>query len=167
MHLRALLIRWNLTPILLGTALGGVASAGIVFSSPEATAKSSYDSAYGFDRTWNAALRLVRIDLGFKITEKDDSTGYLMFEYKSNESGNKASSGSLEFIRGREADASVKVVVQLPEMPRYHEQVMIDSLSRKLRQEYGDPPAKRSPPPPSAPQKEKDAGAAPEAQDEP
>jgi hypothetical protein len=25
-------------------------------------------------------------------------------------------------------------------MPRYHEQVLVDSLVRKMRQEYGDPP---------------------------
>jgi len=166
MNLRALLLRWNLSPVLLGTALGGIAAGAIVFTSPEATAKSSYESAYGFDRTWNAALRLVRIDLGFKITEKDDATGYLMFEYKSNESGNKSSHGSLEFIRGQEADTPVKVVIQLPEMPRYHEQVMIDSLSRKLRQEYGDPPPKRPTPPPAAP-REKDAGAAPQEEVDP
>ena len=40
------------------------------------------------------------------------------------------------------------VVAQLPQMPRYHEQALLDSLAKKLRQEYGDPPAalKKAPP---------------------
>jgi hypothetical protein len=117
-----------------------------------ANAKSAYDSAYGFDRTWNAGLRLVRVDLGLKVTEKDDVNGYLMFEYHSPESGNKSVPGSMEFIKGKEGD--VKVIVQIAQMPGYHEQVIVDELSRKLRAEYGDPP--RKPPLPSPP---KDAGA--------
>ena len=116
-----------------------------------ASAKSAYDSAYGFDRTWNAGLRLVRVDLGLKVTEKDDANGYLLFDYKSPESGQKPVAGSMEFIRGK--DGSVRVVVQIAQMPGYHEQVLVDNLQRKLRTEYGDPPKKA--PPPSAP---KDAG---------
>ena len=116
-----------------------------------ASAKSAYDSAYGFDRTWNAGLRLVRVDLGLKVTEKDDANGYLLFDYKSPESGQKLVAGSMEFIRGK--DGSVRVVVQIAQMPGYHEQVLVDNLQRKLRTEYGDPPKKA--PPPSAP---RDAG---------
>jgi len=101
--------------------------------------------------TWNAGLRLVRVDLGLKVTEKDDANGYLLFDYRSPESGQKPVPGSMEFIKGK--DGQVRVVVQIAQMPGYHEQVLIDSLSHKLRNEYGDPPKK--PPPPSVP---KDAG---------
>lgn len=131
----------------------GVASA-IVTIGDSATAKTSYDSAYGFDRTWNAAIRMVRVDMGLKVTEKDDATGYLLFEYKSSEGGSKVSSGSLEFIRSREPEAPVRVVVQLPQMPRYHEQMMVDTLVKKMRAEYGEPPPARKP----SPQAPKDAG---------
>lgn len=131
------------------TALMGAAI--VCLPSAPANAKSAYDSAYGFDRTWNAGLRLVRVDLGLKVTEKDDSNGYLLFDYKSPESGQKAVPGSMEFIKGK--DGAVRVVVQIAAMPGYHEQVLVDSLSRKLRAEYGDPPKK--PPLPSPP---KDAG---------
>ena len=105
-----------------------------------ASAKSGYDSSYGFDRTWNAGLRLVRVDLGLKVTEKDDANGSLLFDYKSPESGQKPVPGSMEFIRGK--DGSVRVVVQIAQMPGYHEQVLVDNLQRKLRTEYGDPPKK-------------------------
>ena len=117
----------------------------------DARAKSAYDSAYGFDRTWNAGLRLVRVDMNMKVTEKDEQNGYMLFDYKSPESG-KPVPGSMEFIRAKDTGA-VRVVVQIPQMPGYHEQVMIDTLARKLRNEYGDPP--KAPPKPAPP---KDAG---------
>jgi hypothetical protein len=129
-----------------------IAFAVVALPSTPASAKSAYDSAYGFERTWNAGLRLVRVDLGLKVTEKDDANGYLLFEYKSPESGMKAVPGSMEFIKG--TDGTVRVVVQITQMPGYHEQVLVDHLQRKLRNDYGDPPSK--PPMPSAP---KDAGA--------
>ena len=128
-----------------------IAIAAVALPERPASAKSAYDSAYGFDRTWNAGLRLVRVDLGLKVTEKDDSNGYLLFDYRSPESGQKPVPGSMEFIKGK--DGQVRVVVQIAQMPGYHEQVLVDSLSRKLRNEYRDPPKK--PPVPSAP---KDAG---------
>jgi hypothetical protein len=119
----------------------------IALASSWAEARSSFDSAYGFDRTYNAALRLVRIDLGLKVTEKDDQSGYLVFDYKSVDTGNKVSSGSMEFIRPHEPEGPVRVVVQLPQMPRYHEQVLVDALVRKMHQDYGEPPDHPKPPP--------------------
>jgi hypothetical protein len=156
----------------LSTALAcGVAGA-IVFSGHPAAAESAYESAYGFDRTWNAALRMIRVDMGCKVLEKDDRSGYLMFEYHSAEGGKKVSSGSMEFIRPREQDGAVRIVVQLPQMPRYHEQVLIDTLVRKMRAEYGDPPQARPKPPvepapaaPPAPKDARDGGVAVEAGD--
>ena len=114
------------------------------FGARWADARSQFDSPYGYDRTWNAALRLVRVDNGWKVTEKDDASGYLLFEYKSPENA-KATPGSLELVRGRARDSSVSVLVQLPQMPHYHEQVILDALSAKMRREYGAPPARRPP----------------------
>lgn len=140
-------------PALLGTTAGLAVAGAIVCTSEPASAKGGYDSLYGFDRTWNAGLRLVRVDLGLKVSEKDDAVGYLLFDYKSPEGGARTVPGSMEFIRSKD-DGSVRVVVQIPQMPGYHEQVLLDQLARKLRNEYGDPP-KKAPPPSSS----KDAGA--------
>lgn len=120
-------------------------------SAAPAFAKGAYDSAYGYDRTWNAGVRLVRVDLGLTISEKDESAGYLLFDYQSPESGKKVVPGSMEFIRS--GANVVRVVVQIPQMPGYHEQVVVDRLARKLRSDYGEPP-KRAPAPPTS-----DAGA--------
>ncbi|MGH7295368.1 MAG: hypothetical protein ACRELB_10565, partial [Polyangiaceae bacterium] len=99
---------------------------------------------YGYERTWNAALRLVRVDNGWKVTEKDDANGYLLFDYKS-PSGDKPYPGSMELVKSSDPDGPVSVLVQLPAMPQYHEQVLLDALASKMRREYGDPPMHRTP----------------------
>lgn len=135
-------------PALLGVSAAAV----LALTAVGLEAKSSYESPYGYDRTWNAALRLVRVDNGWKITEKDDGSGYILFEYKSPEN-TRPTSGSLELVRGRDPNAPVSVLAQLPQMPHYHEQVLLDALASKMRREYGDAPTPKKPPAP-----ESDAG---------
>ncbi|HEY8073529.1 MAG TPA: hypothetical protein VIF62_05455 [Labilithrix sp.] len=148
----------RLRTVAIGASAVLAVAAAVAWPSSDASARGAYESLYGFDRTWNAGMRLVRVDLGLKVTEKDEPNGYLLFDYKSPESGPKPVPGSMEFIRGKE-DGSVRVVVQIPQMPGYHEQVMVDALAKKLRTEYGDPPKR-------APISPRDAGA-PEAGDQP
>jgi hypothetical protein len=131
---------------LLAGGAGAVALA-LALGSEPAAAKSAYESNYGYDRTWNAGMRLVRVDLGLKIAEKDEGAGYLLFDYTSPEGGKKPVPGSMEFVRSRDTGA-VRVIVQIPQMPGYHEQVLVDQLARKLRTEYGDPPKRPTPSPP-------------------
>lgn len=139
----------TLCAILLGAATASVASG--------VAAKAAYESPYGYDRTWNAALRLIRVDNGWKVNEKDEPNGYLLFDYKSPESA-KASPGSLELVKARDDDGAVSVLVQLPQMPHYHEQVILDALAAKMRREYGDPPAHKPAPSRPIPQDPVDAG---------
>jgi hypothetical protein len=123
--------------------------AAVAVTAPGAAAKSAYESPYGYDRTWNAVLRLVRVDNGWKVTEKDDQSGYLLFEYRSPESA-KTTPGSMELVRGSGQESPVGVLVQLPQMPHYHEQVLLDALASKMRREYGDPPVHKKAEEPSA-----------------
>ena len=141
---------------LVGVLSGLLVTGAIAITAGLADAKSTLESPYGYDRTWNAALRLVRVDNGWRITEKDDSNGYLLFDYASPESGGKKKTtpGTLEVVRGRDSDSPVSVLVQLPEMPHYHEQVMLDALASKMRREYGDPPVHKK----KRPIEEPDAG---------
>ena len=117
----------------------GIVAAGLAGGATTAHARATCRSPYGYERTWNAALRLVRVNNGWKVTEKDEANGYLLFEYTSPENP-KPASGSVELIRDRDTD-TVDVVVQIAQLPRYHEQIVIDALSAKMRREYGDPPA--------------------------
>ncbi len=107
---------------------------------PDASASVAYASPYTFDQTYGTTLRMLHVDMGFKILEKDKDLGYILFEYTSPESGNKAVSGSVELI---ETKGGTNVAVQVPAMPQYHEQMLVDSLAKKLSKEYGAPPAKK------------------------
>lgn len=118
----------------------------------EAWAKATFDSRYTFEQTYNAALRLIRVDLGLKITERDPDAAYLLFDYKSAETGPRVVPGSIELVRSGDV---VKVVVQLSQMPRYHEQVIADSLAKKLEHDFGEPPKRKAP----APEPPADGGA--------
>jgi hypothetical protein len=151
-------VRSRLVSISVSAALAlgaGVMVAGVVLSTAAvADGKSAMDSPYTYDQTWNATLRFVRVDLGMKVTEADRGSGFLLFEYRSSDNGNKAVNASFELIRG--SGDSTHVVSQIPQMPRYHEQMLLDRLAQKMREEYGDPPAHR-PPPPSVPDAGPDA----------
>jgi hypothetical protein len=140
-------MRKILRVLLLAAALTAPAYAAL--RTGDAIASVAYDSPYSFEQTFGTALRLVRVDLGCKITEKDEGNGYLLFEYTSPESGKRAHRGSIEVVRGKQG---THVAVQLPTLPSYHEQMIVDALSRKLLAEHGEPPrAKPAPAPPPPP----------------
>jgi hypothetical protein len=107
----------------------------------EARAKSGYDSLYTYDQTWNSALRLVRVDLGYKIVEKDEKAGYILFEYVDK---GTTSNASIELLPN---DRAIRVVCQIPKFPSYHEAVVLDRLARKLKEEHGAPVEKPKPQP--------------------
>jgi hypothetical protein len=115
------------------TLLGILVFAG---SAATAEAKVQAESRYTKTQTYHAALRYLRVDLEYEITERDADAAYLMFRYAS--PGRKAStSGAIQIVETRGA---VRVYVQLPQMPEYHEQILKDGLMRKLLEEYGEPP---------------------------
>ncbi|MBI2893503.1 MAG: hypothetical protein HYY06_08115 [Deltaproteobacteria bacterium] len=99
------------------------------------------ESDYPFDQVWNAALRLIRVDLGFEVTERDAEGGFVLFKYEG-ESG--VFNASIEVVRL--SDGKVGLVCQVPQMPRYAEIFLVDRLNRKMREEYGAPPPRRSQP---------------------
>jgi hypothetical protein len=138
--------------LVLAAAL--VAPAWIALQGGEACANVAYDSPYSFEQTFGTALRLVRVDLGCKVTEKDTDNGYLLFDYTSPESGKKVHKGSIEVVRNKQG---THVSVQLGTLPQYHEQMIIDALARKLLAEHGDPPRVKPAPPP-APSAQPDGG---------
>lgn len=119
-----------------------------LLGSTDAQARVEADSHYSKTQTFNAALRYLRVDLGFKVLEKDADAGYVLFNYVPPGDPKDASKGSIEVIKTRN---DVKVFVQLPKMPRYHEVVLRDGLMKKLREEYGDPPPPKRPAPPAKP----------------
>jgi hypothetical protein len=114
----------------------------ILLAPGSAGARKQTDLRYPFDQVWNAALRMVRVDMRLPVTDRDPEAGYFLFDYLDN---GKSYAGSLELVRGeRDARPLTKTVVQVQGMPSYVEQMLLDKLQRKLREEFGDPiePAK-------------------------
>lgn len=113
-----------------------------------ALARTASDYPYPVEKVWNASVRLVRVDLGCALGDRDTDAGYFMFEYADN--GHRYP-GSLEVVRARvEGRDGVHVVVQIPAMPSYVERMILDRLARKLVDDFGEP----APLPPAAPPRE-------------
>ena len=110
-----------------------------------ALARTTQALPYAQDRVWNAALRLVRVDLGCPLGERDAETGFFLFEYVA---GARHFPGSVEIVPARvENHDGVRVIVQVQAMPSYIERMILDRLQRKLIEDYGQPPRVVRPPP--------------------
>src|ERR1700679_2975372 len=120
--------------LVLAAALSAPAVAALRID--DAHASVAYESPYTFEQIFGTAMRLLRVDLGCKITEKDVDNGYVLFDYTSSESGKQVHHGSVEVVRTRQG---AHVSVQLASLPRYHEQMIVDALARKLLTEHGEP----------------------------
>jgi hypothetical protein len=127
---------------LLALTLGAVASG--------ASARKQDEYHYPFERVWNTALRLVRVDMRLPVTDRDQDAGYLLFDYVDH---GKRFPGSFELVKGeRNQRPYVTAVVQVPGMPSYVEQMLLDKLEKKLKAELGD---EMQPPPPAKPDEPK------------
>ena len=133
--------------------------------SGQAQARREQTYAYAFNRVWNTAVRLLRIDFTSAITEKDKDSGYFLFDFTD---GSKQFPGSIEVIRLQESGPeSVRVVVQIPALPSYVEQNLLDRLARKLSAEYGTPIGTKPPPKPEGTGKSEPGEGAPNAAGKP
>ena len=142
-------------PKLSGLLVAGVLLAAALLRAPSATARVGGDSEYSKQQTYSGALRYLRVDLGYEVVERDPDAAYLIFRYQQPGQSKSTATGTVEIV---DADGHVKLFVQIPTMPEYHERVLRDGLVRKLHDEYGMPPHKMAPPPPEK-KPEGDAGA--------
>jgi hypothetical protein len=127
--MRRVTAAWLLTLALAGSVL-------FALPASRAEASAGYASPYTFEQTFGSAMRLLRVDLGCAITEKDVENGYVLFDYTSPESGKRVHHGSIEVVRGKQGS---QVTVQLVTLPQYHEQMIVDALAKKLSSEHGAP----------------------------
>lgn len=102
-----------------------------------AHARVTQDLPYAPDVTWNAAIRMIRVDMGFSITERDRESGFVLFTYRD---AARNTAGSIEFVPTTiDGVQGVRAIVQLPAMPSYAERHLLTRLDRKLHEEYGEP----------------------------
>jgi hypothetical protein len=107
---------------------------------------------YPIASVWPAAVRFLRVDRGFPIHEKDESAGYILFDHSD---GPKPCRGSLELIRVTDAEGrdATRLAVTIPDLPHRYEQMLLDKLTVKVREDHGPPappPRKPEPPKPDA-----------------
>lgn len=98
-------------------------------------ARADADTSYTLPQAFGAALRYLRVDLGFEVTEKDPEAAYLLFKYRVPGDPKREVAGSIELVK---IDKRVRIFVKIPQMPQMHEQLLRDGLLRKLMQEYGE-----------------------------
>jgi hypothetical protein len=118
----------------------------LVLTPSIASARKQQDYTYRYEQVWSAAVRMVRVDLRLGVDDQDETIGYLLFQYR--DTLGRPHPGSIELVRTQDerGAAIVRAVVQIPAMPSYIEQMIVDRLARKLREEFGDPPVVRPPP---------------------
>jgi hypothetical protein len=131
-------------------------------STRPAMARSEAEIAYTRDQTFSAALRYLRVDLAYEVTEKDAEAAYLLFSFSAPELNQKTARGSIEVVQ---RERTVRLLVNLPELPSYREEVLKRGLLDKLLAEYGEPPAAAAEP--RKPNKGTPQKPAPDAQEPP
>ncbi|WP_106395130.1 hypothetical protein [Enhygromyxa salina] len=111
--------------------------------------------SYPIDQVWPTAIRYLRIDRGFSITDRDQEAGYILFEFPLD--GNRIGSGSIEMFPTEDpaGRASVSIGVNTGAGPVHLPNAMLDGITAKVRAERGQP-APPPPPPQEDPPAEED-----------
>jgi hypothetical protein len=117
--------------------------------------------SYPFEQVWPTAIRYLRIDRGYSITDRDEEAGYVLFEFPLD--GERTGSGSVEMFRTEDASgrASVSVAVNTGSGPVHLPHAILDGLAAKVRAERGQPvtpPPREQPDKPSKPDKDNPDG---------
>ena len=104
-------------------------------------AKKTADFRHTYEQVWGAAVRMIRVDQGYAIKDRDEAVGYFLFDYR--DDGRKYP-GSVELVRIEDQGGGpIRAVIQIPAMPSYIERMLLDKLRKKLINEFGEP----APPP--------------------
>jgi hypothetical protein len=102
-------------------------------------ARTVRETTYRYQQIWSTAVRFLRVDNGFEIQEQDKETGYVLFSYPD---VGRSLMGSVELVSMiRSNKKYITVALRIQDMPSYVEIMLIDKLVRKLKDEYGEPPA--------------------------
>jgi hypothetical protein len=100
--------------------------------------------SYPFEQVWPTAIRFLRVDRGFTVTDRDIEAGYVLFEFAID--GERRGNGSLEMFRTEDSAGrpSVSVSISTGAGPIHMPNTLLDGLAAKVREERGQP----APPPP-------------------
>jgi hypothetical protein len=104
-----------------------------------AAAKSTRDLNYGYAAVWTTAIRFLRADRDYKITDRDKEAGYILFVYPGSGSV-KECHASLEIVSTVDQNDYVvtRLLLKIAHQPSYVELHLLDRLERKLVDERGE-----------------------------
>ena len=122
-----------------------------LLSPARSQAKKTEDFRHSYEQVWGAAIRLIRVEQGYPIKDRDEEVGYFLFDYRDD---GRMYPGSVELVRIEDQGGGpIRAVIQIPAMPSYIERMLLDKLKKKLFDEFGEPlpptPKKPEEPPPS------------------
>ena len=104
-------------------------------------AKKTADFRHTYEQVWGAAVRMIRVDQGYAIKDRDEAVGYFLVDYRDD---GRNYPGSVELVRIEDQGGGpIRAVIQIPAMPSYIERMLLDKLRKKLISEFGEP----APPP--------------------
>lgn len=104
-----------------------------------ASAESKATIKYPYGWVYSTAIRLVRVDLKCDIVEESEKSGYILFWYSYNGVKSYATMEIVD-LTSEDNGYSVFVRVTLEKLPSWVEEDLIDQLSEKLKEQYGNPP---------------------------
>jgi hypothetical protein len=109
---------------------------------PTASAKSTKSTTYRYESVWATTVRFLRADRGYRITDKDQESGFILFVYPG-EGAVKECSASLEIMRivDEAGYEKIRIQISIAHQPTYIEVHFLDSLEQKLLDEQGPAPA--------------------------
>ncbi|TPV95642.1 MAG: hypothetical protein B7733_08990 [Myxococcales bacterium FL481] len=98
---------------------------------------------YPFAQVWPTAIRFLRLDRNYRITEQDRDARYVIFEFDLD--GDRTGQGQLELlvVRDPAGRPSVRALLTTSAGPPHLPYTLLDGLAQKLRTERGQP----APPP--------------------
>jgi hypothetical protein len=114
------------------------AAAGIVATAASAQARSEVIVPYPSGDVWPSAIRFLRVDQNYPIKEKDEPSGYVLFELPENKRSYRA---ALEMVKTTDNDgrAATQLICTIQDLPRRYELSLLDKLTAKVRDERGPP----------------------------
>lgn len=123
--------------------------------------------SYPFEQVWPTAIRYLRVDRGYTVTDRDEDAGYVLFEFALD--GGGRGNGSLEMFRTEDASGreGVAISVSTGAGPVHLPNALLDGIASKVREERGQPSAPPSKSKPKDPPKDAPSEDEPEDGDVP
>ena len=124
--------------VALALELAAVTGVAALVAPGRALARSEVVLSYPNGDVWPSAIRFLRVDQNYPIKEKDEPSGYVLFELPENKRLYRA---ALELVKTTDGDgrAATQIICTIQDLPRRFELSLLDKLTAKVRDERGPP----------------------------